>query len=218
MQRYKIDCHCIWRTSYRSQDTLRYSSGQISFYPRISISTSAASGLPFTLRRHQFPIRVAFGMSINKSQGQSLLHSGINLSTPVFAHGQLYVALSRAKDYRNIHVSLPFQNHIVDDMRNKNIASGIIHEELDKFWATTMVRLNALDPTNFEETTAQMISDAKMDLKAAIANRFGNPIADSCRTVICGASEWNGYVKDKLKRKREEKVENGECTSQLFEL
>ena len=84
--------------------------GKSVFIPHISISTSAASGLPFTLRRHQFPIRVAFGMSINKSQGQSLLHSGINLSTPVFAHGQLYVALSRAKDYRNIHVSLLFQN------------------------------------------------------------------------------------------------------------
>jgi ATP-dependent DNA helicase PIF1 len=85
-------------------------SGELAFIPHIALSTSASSGLPFTLRRHQFPIRVAFGMSINKSQGQSLLHVGIHLSTPVFAHGQLYVALSRAKDYRNIHISLPFQN------------------------------------------------------------------------------------------------------------
>ena len=76
------------------------------------MSTSASSGLPFTLYRRQFPIQVAFGMSIHKSQGQSLLHVGIHLSTPAFAHGQLYVALSRAKDYRNIHILLPFQSKI----------------------------------------------------------------------------------------------------------
>ena len=80
--------------------------GKSAFIPRISISTTASSGLPFTLRRHQFPFRVAFGMSINKSQGQSLLHIGIYLHTPVFAHGQLYVALSRATDYRKICISL----------------------------------------------------------------------------------------------------------------
>ena len=76
------------------------------FIPRISLSTASSSGLPFTLRRHQFPIRVAFGMSINKSQGQSLRRVGIYLHTLVFAHGQLYVALSRATDNQNVYISL----------------------------------------------------------------------------------------------------------------
>jgi len=87
--------------------------GKSAFIPRISISTTSLSGLPFTLRRHQFPIRVAFNISINKSQGQSLLHVGIYLHTPVFTHGQLYVALSRAKDHRNIHISLPSPHKIL---------------------------------------------------------------------------------------------------------
>ena len=41
------------------------------FIPRI-ILTSSESELPFVLRRRQFPIRLAYCITINKGQGQSL--------------------------------------------------------------------------------------------------------------------------------------------------
>ena len=82
--------------------------GKTAFIPRISLETSQSSGLPFTLRRRQLPIRLAFAITINKSQGQSLKVVGIHLAnSPVFAHGQLYVAISRATDCRHIQISLP---------------------------------------------------------------------------------------------------------------
>ena len=63
--------------------------------PRVDLLTAEGT-LPFILKRRQFPIRLAFAMTINKAQGQSLKHLGLYLPSPVFSHGQLYVALFRS--------------------------------------------------------------------------------------------------------------------------
>jgi ATP-dependent DNA helicase PIF1 len=69
--------------------------GERVFIPRIPMSPSEDLSLPFKFKRKQFPIRLSFAMTINKAQGQTIPHVGIYLPEPVFAHGQLYVALSR---------------------------------------------------------------------------------------------------------------------------
>jgi ATP-dependent exoDNAse (exonuclease V) alpha subunit len=59
---------------------------------------------PFRFKRKQFPIRLSFAMTINKAQGQTIPTVGVYLPEPVFSHGQLYVALSRATAKSNIKI------------------------------------------------------------------------------------------------------------------
>jgi len=79
--------------------------GKVVLIPRIRLSPNAET-LPVLLKRLQFPVRVAFAMTINKSQGQSVEHVGINLQTLVFSYKQLYVAFSRCTSSLNISVLL----------------------------------------------------------------------------------------------------------------
>jgi hypothetical protein len=75
--------------------------GKTVFIPRLTITPSDLQ-LPFQLSRRQFPVRLAFAMTINKSQGQSLDVIGLDFRHPVFTHGQFYVAVSRATSAANI--------------------------------------------------------------------------------------------------------------------
>lgn len=81
--------------------------GQRVLIPRLSITPSDAESWPFTLRRRQFPVRPAFAMTINKSQGQTFKTVGIYLPKAVFTHGQLYVAKSRVGDPAGVRIMVP---------------------------------------------------------------------------------------------------------------
>lgn len=63
--------------------------------------------LGFVLRRRQFPLTLAFALTINKAQGQSVKWVGLDLRIPCFSHGQLYVALSRSTSPHRVKAIFP---------------------------------------------------------------------------------------------------------------
>jgi hypothetical protein len=73
--------------------------------PRIPLPSTSSIDVRFT--RRQFPVRLAFAMTINRAQGQSLARVGLLLDPEVFSHGQLYVALSRVTSPSGIRLRVP---------------------------------------------------------------------------------------------------------------
>ena len=88
------------------------------FLPRIPLCPSDDEMFPFRFKRKQFPVRLSFAMTINKSQGQTIPNVGVYLPEPIFSHGQLYVALSRATAKANIKVLVVPAN---EDKKKNNL-------------------------------------------------------------------------------------------------
>ncbi|CAL5441876.1 unnamed protein product [Camellia sinensis] len=101
--------------------------GQMVFIPRIPLQPSDHQKYPVQFTRTQFPVKLCFAMTINKAQGQTLQKVGLYLREPVFSHGQLYVALSRATTAADVKVLIPPTNqHALDNSTTKNV----VYEEL----------------------------------------------------------------------------------------
>ena len=79
------------------------------FLPRIWLH-SQDSILPFEMKRKQFPVRLAYSMTSNKAQGQTLDFVGIYLGKEFFSHGQFYVAISRVGNPNSVRILFKKEN------------------------------------------------------------------------------------------------------------
>ena len=85
--------------------------------------------LLFKLKRVQFPLRLAYVLTINKSQGQTFEEVGIYLEKACFDHGQLYVAFSRARSFRSVKVKVAntFQQGYV---KGKCFTKNVVYKQV----------------------------------------------------------------------------------------
>jgi hypothetical protein len=107
------------RNAIDAEIVLGQHAGERIFLPRIPLCPSDDDMFPFRFKRKQFPIRLSFAMTINKAQGQTIPTVGVYLPEPVFSHGQLYVALSRATAKVNIKILA-----IKEKQKGKEIVEG----------------------------------------------------------------------------------------------
>uniref|UniRef100_A0A803L9N6 ATP-dependent DNA helicase n=1 Tax=Chenopodium quinoa TaxID=63459 RepID=A0A803L9N6_CHEQI len=116
--------------------------GERVFIPRIPLQPSATDKYPFRFTRKQFPINLSFAMTINKSQGQKLDRVGIYLPQPFFSHGQLYVALSRAKKSKHVQILIkPTTDELDGWKRTKNVVQIIVQNNIMATQRLTLARL-----------------------------------------------------------------------------
>jgi len=92
------------------------------FIPQMGIIPNETQ-LPFKLRHVQFPVQLCFAMTINKSQGQSVNHVGIDARSAVFTHGQFYVVISQVTSVHNIKV-------IWDNQHPNPVTKNIVYPEV----------------------------------------------------------------------------------------
>lgn len=71
----------------------------------------------------QFPVRLGWAITVHKSQGMTLDHVALDIGRGCFGHGQLYVALSRVRDLRNMSL-----------VRNIGYPNLIVHQDVVDFY------------------------------------------------------------------------------------
>lgn len=74
--------------------------------PRIPFRFRLKYGESFQVTRIQFPLRLAYAMTFNKCQSQTLYKVLLDITTPPFAHGHVYVTMSRVRDCHKIRLFL----------------------------------------------------------------------------------------------------------------
>lgn len=116
------------------KDTIKIRKGKESIYvdvhewnhKKYAVSSTGKLSMESTSSYKQFPLKLAYAISIHKSQGLTIEKGHLVLGNGCFAHGQLYVALSRLKSDAGLTLETPIRysdlifDNEVKDIKNSN--------------------------------------------------------------------------------------------------
>jgi len=83
----------------------------------------------FKIMRKQFPLRLAYALTMNRSQGQEFEKLLIDLSEAAFTHGHLYVALSRIRLKENLKIFCN-QENLMDLYCGFIVTKNVVYNEI----------------------------------------------------------------------------------------
>ncbi|MDD3845110.1 MAG: AAA family ATPase [Syntrophorhabdaceae bacterium] len=118
----------------------------------------------------QYPIRLAWAVTIHKSQGKTFDRVIIDMGRGAFAHGQVYVALSRCTNFNGIFLTkMISKGHIRMDWRVAKFLTTFQYEKAD-------------ERSSYDERSAIIMDAIRRDLAIEIIYLKPND-TKSCRTI-----------------------------------
>jgi len=131
----------------------------------------------------QYPVRLAFAVTIHKSQGKTFENVVIDVGRGTFAHGQMYVALSRCTTLNGIILKQPLKkNHILMDWQVVKFLTGIQYTQAAKTFS--------------REDKLKMIETAileKKDIEILYLKGQDEKSRRTVRPLFMGEMEYKGY-------------------------
>ncbi len=131
----------------------------------------------------QYPVRLAFAVTIHKSQGKTFENVMIDIGRGTFAHGQMYVALSRCTTLEGIVLKQPLQkNHILLDWRVVKFLTGIQYAQSAKLQS--------------RDEKLQMIQNAisqNLNVDILYLKGLDEKSRRTVRPLAVGGMEYKGY-------------------------
>lgn len=161
-------------------------------------------------RYTQYPIRLAWAITVHKSQGLTFNQVKIDFTGGVFAGGQTYVALSRCTSLEGISLQEPIRhnevfvrNEVKQFARHYNdrniINTALIQSKADKQYHDAAVAFDKGDMQGALDNFFLAIH-SRYDIEKPIAKRFIRKKLN----VINELKEENERLKDIIKKEKEE--------------
>ena len=99
------------------------------YIPRFLFKMKLPYGKSFKITRRQFPLRLAYSLTINRAQGQTLNRCLLDLTRHCFSHGQVNVGFSRIREVNNMAVYIDATQDY-DEINELLMTSNVVYPEI----------------------------------------------------------------------------------------